>query len=82
MSTTPAEPTNPWATRHPSVSHFDRLFAYAHLSGDLAPISQVFADVAVHLLGQLQDGPELTVALRKLLEAKDAAVRQAVIDRG
>lgn len=33
---------------------------------------------AVFLLSQIDDGPELTVALRKLLEAKDAAVRASM----
>lgn len=36
------------------------------------------AEFAVH---NLKDGPELTTGLRKLLEAKDCLVRQAVIDR-
>ncbi len=59
-----------------------RWFDYAHLPGDLQLISSPFHDLATLLCGQLKPGPERTVALRKLLEAKDAAVRQAIEDRG
>lgn len=72
---------NPWENRHPSVSHFGPLFAYSHLPADLQSVSAPFGDLAGNLLGQLGDGPELSAALRKLVEAKDCAVRQAVIDR-
>jgi hypothetical protein len=71
---------NPWAGRHPSVAHFESLFSYAHLPEHLQMISEPFANLAVHLLAQLNDGPELSAGLRKLVEAKDCAVRQAVID--
>lgn len=37
-----------------------------------------FDDLLVPLAGTQLDGPELTVALRKLLEAKDCAVRAAL----
>ena len=70
-----------WQDRHPSVAHFDPLFAYSHLSEDLQAISRPFAELADDLLNLADDGPELSTALRKLLEAKDCAVRQAVIDR-
>lgn len=33
-------------------------------------------------VGRLDDGQELSAGLRRLLEAKDCFVRQAVIDRG
>ena len=38
-------------------------------------IKRTLAEFAVH---NLQDGPELTSGLRKLLEAKDAGVRAAL----
>lgn len=53
-------------------------FDFAHLPGHLQPISSVFYDAACSLIAQVNSGPERTVALRKLLEAKDAAVRAAV----
>jgi len=70
---------NPWQDRHPSVAHFAPLFAYSHLPEHLQKISAPFADLAVGLLGQVPDGPELSVALRKLLEGKDCAVRAALL---
>lgn len=50
-------------------------FAYAHLPPDLADTSRRFADLAEILVTTLPECEELSVALRKLLEAKDAAVR-------
>lgn len=52
-------------------------FEYGHLPERLAAVSQPFCALA-HLLAASLDGPELTVALRKLLESKDAAVRAAL----
>jgi hypothetical protein len=62
------------------VAHFEPLFAYAHLPAPLREVSAAFSELAERLLGLLEDGPELSTALRKLLEGKDAAVRQAVLD--
>jgi hypothetical protein len=55
-----------------------QFFSYEHLPPHLQDISMVFRDVAVHLVAELPANPERTVALRKLLEAKDAAVRAAL----
>lgn len=70
-----------WNSRHPSVAHFGPLFEFAHLPIRLQRISQRFFELAVGLLENLSDGPELTTCLRKLVEAKDCAVRQAVLDQ-
>jgi hypothetical protein len=70
-----------WESRHPSVKHFDPMFEYAHLPEDLKQVSAVFASVAALMLDMLHDGPELSAMMRKLVEAKDCAVRQAVLDR-
>lgn len=70
-----------WSERHPSVAHFEPLFEYEHLPEDLRGISSLFADCAVDLLSVVRDGRELSACLRKLVEAKDCAVRQAVIDK-
>jgi hypothetical protein len=64
--------------RHPSTQQVMRYFEYSHRRNDLAVVSKEFHILAHRLLCLLPDGPELTVALRKLLEAKDAVVRQAV----
>ncbi len=52
-----------------------QFFNYSHLPGELQIISKPFADLARGLVAVLPQNPERTVALRKLLEAKDCAVR-------
>lgn len=52
-----------------------QFFAYEHLRQDLQEISKPFGEMADRLIEKLPRNPERTVALRKLLEAKDAAVR-------
>jgi hypothetical protein len=61
---------------HPAIEAILKHFNYDHLSDDLKPISQRFHELAHELAeDETLDGPELTVGLRKLLEAKDCAVR-------
>lgn len=55
-----------------------QFFAYEHLPPHLAAISAPFSSMANGLIEALPRNPERTVALRKLLEAKDAAVRAAL----
>lgn len=55
-----------------------RYFTYLHLPEHLQARSQPFADLAESLAWDLPQGPETEMALRKLLEAKDAAVRSAL----
>lgn len=52
-----------------------QFFAFQHLPGHLAEVSEQFARVAANVANTLPRNPERSVALRKLLEAKDAAVR-------
>ncbi len=52
-----------------------QFFAYAHLPAHLQEISAPFGQLAESIVATLPRNPERTVALRKLLEAKDAAVR-------
>jgi hypothetical protein len=53
-------------------------FAYDHLPSKLQEVSKPFCDLAFQVQAGLPRNPERTVALRKLLEAKDAAVRAAL----
>jgi hypothetical protein len=55
-----------------------RFFHYAHLPVFLQMRSAPFCNLARHLIDTTPRNDERTVALRKLLEAKDAAVRAAV----
>lgn len=52
-----------------------QFFEYAHLPEHLQKISRPFGDLANRIVLELPRNPERTVALRKLLEAKDCAVR-------
>lgn len=55
-----------------------KFFEYAHLSEKLQPTSKMFYEMAHSLQRTLPRNAERTVALRKLLEALDAAVRAAL----
>lgn len=57
------------------TEHIEQFFAYEHLPQHLRDVSRPFADLARSLVATLPCNPERTVALRKLLESKDAAVR-------
>jgi hypothetical protein len=52
-----------------------QFFEFEHLREDLQRVSEPFCRLALELVASLPRNPERTVALRKLLEAKDAAVR-------
>lgn len=53
-------------------------FEFEHLPDRLQATSKHFHDLAKSIVLDISPGPERTVALRKLLEAKDAAVRATV----
>ncbi len=55
-----------------------RFFEYAHLPEKLRAVSQPFGELAERIHATLPRCAERTVALRKLLEGKDAAVRAAL----
>jgi len=63
----------------------DRLlqfFQYEHLPQHLQKVSEPFCMLAYKLALDISPNPELTVALRKLLEAKDCAVRAVLFKDG
>lgn len=55
-----------------------QFFEYGHLPERLRDVSAPFGILAGQIVTTLPRNPERTVALRKLLEAKDAAVRAAL----
>lgn len=65
---------------HPSVRHILKFFQYEHLPPTLQEVSKPFWRLAHELADRsvTNPNPEHTVALRKLLEAKDAAVRASL----
>ena len=52
-----------------------QFFAYEHLKPEMQAVSKPFGELAAKIVADLPRNPEQTVALRKLLESKDAAVR-------
>lgn len=67
--------------RHPGTVHLVSLLeSGTHLPPKLRHITDLYEGLTQHLVDDLRDGPELTVALRDLITSKDAAVRQRVID--
>lgn len=55
-----------------------QFFEYAHLPEHLKVVSIKFYELACTLVALVPENPERTVALRKLLEAKDCAVRAVI----
>lgn len=60
------------------MEHVLQFFTYAHLPAHLQAVSKPFGDLAQQIVDTLPRNPERSVALRKLLEAKDAAVRALI----
>lgn len=52
-----------------------QFFSYEHLPTNLRAVSKPFCILAHNLVDKMESNPELTTALRKLMEAKDCAVR-------
>lgn len=63
---------------HPATEALLRFFEYKHLPAHLQAVSQPFCELAHDVAESDLSGPEVTVCLRKLLEAKDCAVRAAL----
>ncbi len=57
------------------TEHILQFFVYEHLPEHLQEVSRPFGELAREIVDTLPRNPERTVALRKLLESKDAAVR-------
>lgn len=55
-----------------------QFFSYEHLPPHLREVSKPFAELAHALDKSLPSNPESSTALRKLLEAKDCAVRSVL----
>lgn len=55
-----------------------KFFAYEHLPEHLQEISKPFGEMAQQLAKVMGNNAEAVTALRKLLEAKDCAVRSII----
>ena len=63
---------------HPAISHVLSFFASDHPPAHLQDVYRPFAELAKQVANRAPESQETTVALRKLLEARDAAVRAAL----
>jgi len=63
---------------HPATQFIMQFFAYAHLPPHLQEVSKPFCELAQRMADTLPANAETTAGLRKLLEAKDCAVRALV----
>jgi hypothetical protein len=55
-----------------------QFFKYDHLPENMRAVSKPFGILAEMIVETIERNPERTVALRKLLEAKDCAVRASI----
>lgn len=55
-----------------------QFFSYEHLPPKLQVVSKHFSDLARIVFNTCPDNPETTTSLRKILEAKDCAVRSTI----
>lgn len=74
--------SNEFADRHQSTQEKMRwLTPNPNLpAGTPSAVAELFWQTGVNLAHLLNDGPQLTIALQRLVDAKDAAVRQAIAD--
>jgi hypothetical protein len=66
-------------TVSPAPEPLLQFFAYDHLPAHLREVSIDFFSLAERMVDIIPRNPERTVALRKLLEAKDCAVRAVIM---
>lgn len=59
-----------WLTPNPNLPH-----------GTPRVVAVECYELGLMMVAALQDGPQLTIALQRLIDAKDAAVRQAIADQ-
>lgn len=65
--------------RHPGVQDALQWLTFVHLPESLRTFSAPFYIAACAMVNRIEmDSPELTTALNKLVEAKDAAVRAGI----
>jgi ferritin-like protein len=62
--------------------HIMQFFAYAHLPERLQAVSRPFCELAEWMVANLPRNPERSAGLRKLVEAKDCAVRALLAKEG
>lgn len=61
------------------ADYMTKFFEFEHLPYHLLIVSKPFCELAKQILAESPDNPETTMCLRKLLEAKDCAVRSVLL---
>lgn len=74
----------PGSTIHPSTQAWLDLFEFHPMEGhyqlQVNRLRDVFKDLAQYIVEMTPNNPQQTVALAKLMEAKDAAIRAIVLE--
>lgn len=68
-------PPPPWPNTQDQIDQIKHWFVSGHLPDHLKEVVNQFQDLINWMVHNIEPHPEMVVALRKLLEAKDAAVR-------
>lgn len=66
--------------KYADVDQIMQFFKFDHLPPKLQVVSRHFCALACDVCENVPRNPERTVALRKILEAKDAAVRAVIFE--
>lgn len=61
--------------RNHAVLHVLQFFADDHLPKEILPMTALIRITAFTIVDDMEDGPELTVALRKMLDSREAFIR-------
>jgi len=69
---------NGCASDNPVVRKLLSFFKYEHLPKNLQEVSRPYCELAYEMADTMPANAEATVALRKLLESKDCAVRSVL----
>ena len=67
---------------HAATENILKFFEYEHLPPEIQKVSKDVCVLAHYMADTIPEGPELTVGLRKLLEAKDCFVRAKLSSMG
>lgn len=70
----------PRIKKEKKTHHLLQFFQFQHLPSALQKVSKPFCKLAYNMVETLPQNPETTASLRKLLEAKDCAVRSQIFE--
>lgn len=66
------------AGRHPATVEACQWLEFDHLPSELQAVASSFAENAKRILALVPDGPQLTLCIRAMVQAKDCAVRAVI----